>query len=128
MNQHLTVSYLDEAGIELRVDIDVSAATFENNADGGVIKWRNTRTGNQPENSPGGGGGFLSSLVSAATGAAAGRPAHRERPRPRRPRPTTTAPAVEVPGTAPAVDGGDAPTPAVAGGVDGGDVDAPQQV
>lgn len=82
MNQHLTVSYLDEAGIELRVDIDVSAATFENNADGGVIKWRNTRTGNQPENSPGGGGGFLSSLVSAATGAAAGRPAHREHPAP----------------------------------------------
>lgn len=85
--QHLTVTYVDEAGIEVRIDIDVSAFTLDNSAGGGSIKWRNQGAAVQPS---GGsvGGGFLGKLVSDGLAAAA-RPSPRDRPR--RYRPAVTA-------------------------------------
>lgn len=90
VQQHLTVTYLDETGIKVEVDIDVAGFTLENSPGGGSIKWRSQGAGTAQPAGSGGAGGFLGKLVSDRL-AAATRPAPRERPR--RPRPAVTAPA-----------------------------------
>lgn len=88
MQEHLTVTYVDEAGIKIEVDIDVSGFTLENSPGGGSIKWRNQGAGSTPTTTAPG-GGFLSKLMSDGFAAAA-RPTPRERPRRYRPAVTAT--------------------------------------
>lgn len=86
--QHLNVSYVDEAGIEVKVDIDVSSFSLKNVPGGGSIEWRNQAARDVQPAGGGGGGGFLSKLVSDGIAAAA-RPSPRDKPR--RYRPAVTA-------------------------------------
>lgn len=103
--QHLNVSYVDEAGIEVKVDIDVSSFSLKNVPGGGSIEWRNQAARDvQPAV---GGGGFLSKLVSDGLAAAA-RPAPRERPRRYRPA-MDAAPAAVEEASAADTQEGDAP-------------------
>ena len=105
--QHLNVSYVDEAGIEVKVDVDVSSFSLKNVPGGGTIEWRN-QTARDVQPSAGGGGGFLSKLVSDGLAAAA-RPAPRERPRRYRPAMTVAPTAVEEEAAAADTPEGDSP-------------------
>lgn len=92
--QHLNVRYVDEAGIEVKVDIDVSSFSLKNVPGGGTIEWRNQTARDVQPAGGGGGGGFLSKLVSDGIAAAA-RPSPRERARRYRPAMTAAPDAVE---------------------------------
>lgn len=108
MQQHLTVAYVDEAGIKVEVDVDVSSFSLKNVPGGGTIEWRNQTARDVQPAGGGGGGGFLSKLVSDGLAAAA-RPAPRERPRRYRPAMTAAPAAVEEEAAAADTPEGDSP-------------------